>query len=422
MKLRSRKITIGASISAMLLAGAVIVGAAEYKTTDKDIENVSTINNNKSVISVMEENDADAVVSIEPVTKDIVMGSVSDILAASETENIESEMSKEEETEQVKSEYDDKFMTNIDECLNIRAAADADADIVGKLYAGAGGTVLEKGDNWTKITSGNVEGYVATEYLLFGEDAQKKAEEVGTIKVTVKEDCIRVRKEADVNAEVIGLAELDKVYYANNISTDWIQIEFEDSLGYISTEYANAEFVIASAISIEEELEQIRLEEEKRKQEELEEQRRLEAAEEDDEEVSYVSNSQSAETVVTSSYDADVDDAYLLACLVEAEAGCEPYEGKLAVANVVLNRVNSSSFGNSIESVIYANGQFSVVNNGSLSRALANGPSSECVRAANEALSGVNNVPNYLYFRMTYIANYASYNSYTVIGSQVYYN
>ena len=422
MKLRSRKITIGASISAMLLAGAVIVGAAEYKTTDKDIENVSTINNNKSVISVMEENDADAVVSIEPVTKDIVMGSVSDILAASETENIESEMSKEEETEQVKSEYDDKFMTNIDECLNIRAAADADADIVGKLYAGAGGTVLEKGDNWTKITSGNVEGYVATEYLLFGEDAQKKAEEVGTIKVTVKEDCIRVRKEADVNAEVIGLAELDKVYYANNISTDWIQIEFEDSLGYISTEYANAEFVIASAISIEEELERIRLEDEMRKQEELEEQRRLEAAEEDDEEVSYVSNSQSAETVVTSSYDADVDDAYLLACLVEAEAGCEPYEGKLAVANVVLNRVNSSSFGNSIESVIYANGQFSVVNNGSLSRALANGPSSECVRAANEALSGVNNVPNYLYFRMTYIANYASYNSYTVIGSQVYYN
>ena len=84
--------------------------------------------------------------------------------------------------------------------------------------------------------------------------------------------------------------------------------------------------------------------------------------------------------------------------------------------------MNSSAFDNTIEGVIYARGQFSVVNNGSLSRALANGPGSDCVRAANEALSGVNNVPDYLFFRMTYIAEYSRYNSYTVIGSQVYYN
>ncbi|MBQ3665393.1 MAG: cell wall hydrolase [Lachnospiraceae bacterium] len=422
MKLKSRKNVIGASIGAMLLAGVVIVGAAEHKTTDKGFENVSTINNNKSVMSMMEDDSEEAVVSIEPVTKDIVMGSVSDILAASDAQKMDaSENANEQETEKTKSEYDDKFMTNIEECLNIRAAADENSDIVGKLYAGAGGTVLEKGDTWTKISSGSVEGYVATQYLLFGEDAKKKAEEVGTIKVTVKEDCIRVRKEPDENSQVIGLAESDKVYYANNVSADWIQIEFEDSLGYISSDYANAEFVIASAVSIEEELEQIRLEEEKKQ----EEQRRLEAEaaeEEEEEEVSYSNNQSSVETVITDSYDADVDDAYLLACLVEAEAGCEPYEGKLAVANVVLNRVNSSAFDNTIEGVIYARGQFSVVNNGSLSRALANGPGSDCVRAANEALSGVNNVPDYLFFRMTYIAEYSRYNSYTVIGSQVYYN
>lgn len=73
----------------------------------------------------------------------------------------------------------------------------------------------------------------------------------------------------------------------------------------------------------------------------------------------------------------------LLARLVEAEAKGEPYAGKVAVATVVLNRVDSSIFPNSIQAVIYESGQFTPVSNGQIN----NPASTESKRAVNEALA-----------------------------------
>ena len=72
--------------------------------------------------------------------------------------------------------------------------------------------------------------------------------------------------------------------------------------------------------------------------------------------------------------------------------------------------------------VIYARGQFSVAASGRLATVLSQGPNSESVRAAEEAISGVNNVPNYANFCALYVANYSRYNNYTIIGNQVFYN
>jgi N-acetylmuramoyl-L-alanine amidase len=88
-------------------------------------------------------------------------------------------------------------------------------------------------------------------------------------------------------------------------------------------------------------------------------------------------------------------DAALLAKIVQVEAGDEPYEGKLAVANVVLNRVHSGAFPDTVKDVIYAPGQFPPSRNGHLQEVSA---SADCLRAANAALSGENNVPGALYF------------------------
>ncbi|WP_342043560.1 cell wall hydrolase [Bacillus sp. OTU2372] len=72
----------------------------------------------------------------------------------------------------------------------------------------------------------------------------------------------------------------------------------------------------------------------------------------------------------------------LLARLVRAEAESEPYQGKVAVACVVLNRVASSSFPNSIKEVIYQRGQFQPVRNGEI-----NQPADEdSIRAVQEAM------------------------------------
>ena len=93
-------------------------------------------------------------------------------------------------------------------------------------------------------------------------------------------------------------------------------------------------------------------------------------------------------------------DRYLLANLIYCEAGGEPYEGQLAVGSVVVNRVLSALYPDTIVGVIYQSRQFSPVASGRLELALASNKATEsCYRAADEAMSGVTNVGNCVYFR-----------------------
>ena len=87
-------------------------------------------------------------------------------------------------------------------------------------------------------------------------------------------------------------------------------------------------------------------------------------------------------------------DHRLLAKLVYAEARGEPYKGQVAVAAVVLNRVRSSSFPNTISGVIYQRNAFTCVNNGSIN----NTPDSSCIRAALDALNGWDPTGGCLYY------------------------
>lgn len=83
------------------------------------------------------------------------------------------------------------------------------------------------------------------------------------------------------------------------------------------------------------------------------------------------------------------EDLELLASIIYCEAKGEPYVGKVAVANVVLNRVKSSQYPDTIRDVIYAKGQFSPVKNGSMAKALKNDSAdASCYQAALEALAG----------------------------------
>lgn len=93
-------------------------------------------------------------------------------------------------------------------------------------------------------------------------------------------------------------------------------------------------------------------------------------------------------------------DRYLLANLIYCEAGGEPYAGQLAVGSVVINRVLSSVYPDTVVGVIYQSKQFSPVASGRLDLALAaNKATASCYQAADEAMSGVTNVGNCVYFR-----------------------
>ncbi len=93
-------------------------------------------------------------------------------------------------------------------------------------------------------------------------------------------------------------------------------------------------------------------------------------------------------------------DRYLLANLIYCEAGGEPYSGQVAVGAVVMNRVLSSVFPNTVTGVIYQSRQFSPVASGRLALALAEGrATSSCYQAADEVMKGSTNVGSCVYFR-----------------------
>lgn len=98
----------------------------------------------------------------------------------------------------------------------------------------------------------------------------------------------------------------------------------------------------------------------------------------------------------------NLNDEYLLAVIIFCEAGNQTYEGKVAVGNVVLNRVASPKFANTIETVIRQKGQFEPVWTGWYDKELAkNKVNDSCMQAAKDALNGVNIVGDSLFFHRT---------------------
>ena len=118
---------------------------------------------------------------------------------------------------------------------------------------------------------------------------------------------------------------------------------------------------------------------------------------------------------------ASSDEIYLMAACVMMESGSYSYDGQLAVASVIVNRVKSGRWGSSITDVIYADGQFPGATSGLLDKYLAKGPSSEALKATKAALSGSNNIGDYLFFNSAKRADYSNYSSYTVVGGNCFY-
>lgn len=114
----------------------------------------------------------------------------------------------------------------------------------------------------------------------------------------------------------------------------------------------------------------------------------------------------------------DDGDRYLLANLIYCEAGGESYAGQVAVGAVVMNRVLSSVYPDTVVGVIYQNKQFSPVASGRLALALSNDRATDsCYRAADEAMKGITNVENCLYFRTPVDGVNPKY----VIGGHIFY-
>ncbi len=134
--------------------------------------------------------------------------------------------------------YDKLVMANVEEAVNIRDSASEDGTIIGKFYKECAGTIIEKGNGWTKVKTGSVTGWICNDYLLFGDEAAELAEKVVEKTATCTTDCLRVRKEADPEATVLDLlAEGDQIGVLSE-EGDWVEVEYSDGeTGYVSSEY-----------------------------------------------------------------------------------------------------------------------------------------------------------------------------------------
>lgn len=266
---------------------------------------------------------------------------------------------------------DNLVMANVKDALNVRSEANKDSERVGKLYRDCGGTILERKDGWTKLQSGNLIGWASDEYLLFHEEAEELANDVGKMIATVNTETLRVRKEPNDEAEVYGLLPKGEIMEVLEEEKDgWICVDYDGNNAYLSAEYVTVDFFIDSGETMEE----IKA----RKAAELEASRHVNYGE----------------------YTTDADTTLLLAALIWCEAGNQSYEGKVAVGAVVMNRVRSGAYPNTIHGVIYASGQFTPAMSGKVNRVYESGRYDQsCVDAAKEALSGVSNVGDLTHFR-----------------------
>ena len=373
-------------LCAMLTVTAVTnSGRSEVKAEDKVLANTG-----------LEHTGYNSYAGVAATLFDYEKGLTAENAVTVEKENVEMVAAAQDAQPQLtqeQQEWQTKLMPKVEESLNVRAQADEQSDIVGKLYKGSVADIVENDGTWAHIKSGNVDGYVNVSYCVTGTDALSYAYDTCGEIATVNTDGLRVRETADTNSKALEVADQGKTYQVDRAAQapdGWIAVVSDSQTGYIAADYATRSLNTRVGITIEEEQAQIAAQKEAERKA-AEEKVAAEAAKAAQKNTSENTSSKKAETTQGEAVSAGADDLTLLAAIIECEAGGESYECQLAVGAAVINRVKSGSYPNSISGVIYQKGQFGPASSGKLARKLSGSISSSCYSAAQEAMSGVDN-------------------------------
>lgn len=391
--------------------------------------------------------------------------------------------------------------------INIRSSANENSKVIGYLYHGGAAWVLNRGEEWTEIYSGGLTGFVKSEYLVYGADAEGMARTHGIEGVATTWDDVKLYADMDGSSQVLDSLEYGDSFILTEAGEKWIQVQNgADSVAYVSSEDVSRVLLMDTAVATDAVYQGPSGSGVQAGTGETNTEGNY-AGETTPDSTYTEGNDTSGDTYTSddtyvddsddnSYYDADndtmvnggdssqetgtqglpaesyydpetgiyydastglfydsgtgilydawwnpvneatatppqtdapqtetpetdapqteapetdapqtdapstgsSDDTALLAALIYCEAGNQSYEGMVAVGAVVMNRVYSSSFPNSISEVIYQGGQFTPASSGSLSSALANGVPSACYDAAVAAIGGENPVGGALYF------------------------
>ena len=250
--------------------------------------------------------------------------------------------------------------------LDIHAEANTASAVVGQVMEDGHVAILAKYNDWVQIQAGEIAGWVPAENLVETEISNEEA-------VAANEQVIAERTGATASEDEFFAEEevqQDETAALQAEASEAAQNEIEE----VQTAEEAARIEAEAQAKADEEA--ARIEAEAQAKAAAEEAARIEAEAQ-----------QAALAAQTAAVSAE--ELKLLANIIYCEAGSESYVGKVAVGNVIMNRVKSASQPNTITEVVYAKGQFSPVRNGSLQRALSSDKAdAACYQAAIEALAG----------------------------------
>lgn len=192
---------------------------------------------------------------------------------------------------EIESPYANLGVSIADNYVNVRKEPSTESEVVGKLYRGCAADILEylEGD-WVKIKSGDVEGYIASNFLAIGESAEAMVDEYATKYATVNTQTLRVREDQSVDSSILTLIPIGETYVVLKEHDEWVEILLGtdenggDFTGFVNKSYVDMTVEFKYAISVEEENrilreqeEAIRAEEERKRKLAQEEAERKEA-------------------------------------------------------------------------------------------------------------------------------------------------
>ena len=405
----ARAITVVASILVMTTV-ADVADHQNMSTAAMTTETELAANGMAGVAAVMSQYEDSAYEYLELANASVQQTDTVRVASAEENEEAAGTEQQEENTAAEEDLWQDRLMADVDDFLYVRESADPESEVVGKLYKGDVAQIQESGDEWTHITSGNVEGFVNNDYCVTGNEAASYAAETVDTQAAVLADGLRIRSEADAESSVISAVytgtTLTVDTSAQNQDEEWVAVVYNGTTGYVSSDYVEVSLSLGEGKTIEEEQEeQARIAAEKAAQEAKEAAKKAEQV-----------SASSVQTVQNEAVTASTDDVTLLAAIIQCEAGNELYEGQVAVGAVVMNRVRAAGYPGSIYEVIYQRGQFPPAGRGAVASIAANGPKSSCIQAAQEALNGADNTGS-----ATCFSRASSGHAGVVIGNHVFY-
>jgi len=308
--------------------------------------------------------------------------------------------------------------------LDIHAEANTASAVIGQVMEDGHVAILAKYNDWVQIQAGEIAGWVPAENLVETEISNEEA-------VAANEQVIAERTGATASEDEFFAEEevqQDETAALQAEASEAAQNEIEEVQTAEEAARLEAEAqakAAEEAARLEAETqakaaeEAARLEAEVQAKAAAEEAARLEAeaqAKAAAEEAARLEAEAQQAALAAQTAAISTEELKLLANIIYCEAGSESYVGKVAVGNVIMNRVKSASQPNTITEVVYAKGQFSPVRNGSLQRALSSDKAdAACYQAAIEALAGAQPVGGKLFFRRN------NGRSGQVIGHHVFY-